>query len=46
MAEEPKPDILSEEAKKIKVPSWWKGPTTMTDASMVVATMEKARNPS
>lgn len=45
MAEEPKPDILTEEARKIKVPSWWKGPTTMTDAQSVIGTMEKARNP-
>jgi hypothetical protein len=39
--EEVKPQMKTEAAKKIPVPSWWQGGTTISDATMVLENMRK-----
>jgi len=41
--EQEKPAMLTEEAKKIRVPSWWKGGTTISEAQMIVTQAKEAR---
>jgi hypothetical protein len=41
MSEEEKPPMQTEAAKKLRVPSWWQGPTTISDATMAVAKMRE-----
>jgi hypothetical protein len=41
MSEDEKPPMMTEAAKKIRVPSWWQGGTTISDATMVVEQMRK-----
>lgn len=36
-----KPPMVTEAARKLPVPSWWQGGTTVSDATMVVAEMRK-----
>jgi hypothetical protein len=41
MSEDEKPAMITEAAKKIRMPSWWQGGTTISDATMVVDQMRK-----
>lgn len=38
-----KPPMMTEAAKKIALPSWWKGATTETDALSIVENLKKGR---
>lgn len=41
MTEDDKPPMITEAAKKIRVPSWWQGGTTISDATMIVENARK-----
>lgn len=41
MAEDDKPPMMTEAAKKIRVPSWWQGGTTISDATMIAENARK-----
>lgn len=41
MTEDEKPPMQTEAARRLPVPSWWQGGTTISDATMVVAKMRE-----
>lgn len=41
--EENKPQMITEAAKKIPVPSWWRGSTTAGDAHLAAAALKEGR---
>lgn len=41
MVEDDKPQMITEAARKIRVPSWWNGPTTISDATMIAENVRK-----
>lgn len=41
VSEDDKPVMMTEAARKIPVPSWWQGGTTVSDATALVARMRQ-----
>lgn len=41
LEEDDKPPMITEAARKIPVPSWWQGGTTISDATMIAENARK-----
>lgn len=41
MGDDKKPPMVTEAAKKIPIPSWWQGGTTISDATMIADAARK-----